>query len=53
MSIGEIEKNILVVDDEKYICSIISEALVSEKYRVFTFIDPEEALEHIARLNEY
>lgn len=47
MSVGEIKKNILVVDDEKYICSIISEALESEKYRVFTFTDPEEALKHI------
>lgn len=39
--------NILVVDDEKYICSIIVEALTSENYHIVSFPDPEKALEYI------
>jgi len=39
--------NILVVDDEKYICNIIAEALSSEKYNIVAFSDPAEAVAHI------
>ena len=39
---------IVVVDDEKYICNIIVEALSSEKYYdVQAFSDPVKALAHI------
>jgi len=44
---GNQRTNILVVDDEKYICSIIVEALSSEKYEIVAFTDPAEALAHI------
>ncbi len=39
--------SIVVVDDEKYICNIIVEALASEKYEVRAFSDPREALNYI------
>lgn len=39
--------SIVVVDDEKYICNIIVEALSSEKYDVRAFSDPAQALVHI------
>jgi response regulator RpfG family c-di-GMP phosphodiesterase len=39
--------NILVVDDEKYICSIIVEALTSENHHIVSFSDPVQALEYI------
>ncbi|MDH3890912.1 MAG: response regulator [candidate division Zixibacteria bacterium] len=39
--------SIVVVDDEKYICNIIVEALSSEKYDVRAFSDPALALTHI------
>ena len=39
--------SILVVDDEKYICNIIVEALSIEKYHVVAFSDPAKALTHI------
>ena len=38
---------ILVVDDEKYICSIIQEALASEDYHVVALSDPRAAIDHI------
>ncbi len=38
---------IIVVDDEKYICSIIQEALATDDMSALTFSDPEEAFEHI------
>ncbi len=38
---------LLVVDDEKYICDMIQEALVSEPLEVAVFSDPIEALKHI------
>ncbi len=39
--------NILVVDDERYICSIIQEALGSERYCIKALSDPAQALEYI------
>ncbi|MDF1544474.1 MAG: response regulator [bacterium] len=39
--------NIVVVDDEKYICSIIAEALSSVPYSVQTFVHPAEAMQFI------
>ncbi|MEW6411645.1 MAG: HD domain-containing phosphohydrolase [Candidatus Zixiibacteriota bacterium] len=41
------QTNIVVVDDEKYICGIITEALSSEPYNVVSFCDPSQCLEHI------
>ena len=38
---------IVVLDDEKHICGIIKEALVSEPYRVKIFSNPEAGLEYI------
>jgi response regulator RpfG family c-di-GMP phosphodiesterase len=38
---------VVVVDDEKYICSIIEESLASEDFRTVTFTDPREALDYI------
>ncbi len=44
----EDRKNILVVDDEKYICNIIDEALAEfDDFNVVKFNDPTKALEHI------
>jgi len=39
--------NILVVDDEKYICDIIVEVLSSENYHTVSISDPKQALEYI------
>ncbi|NOY88743.1 MAG: response regulator [FCB group bacterium] len=39
--------NIVVVDDEKYICNIIVEALSAEKYHVESFSHPESAIKYI------
>ena len=40
--------NILVVDDESYICNIVTEALSSnETYRVHAYSNPAEALTHL------
>jgi len=44
---GKRKSNILVVDDEKYICNIIEESLSSDKYNVHTLTNPKEALEYI------
>lgn len=44
---GPATKSLVVVDDEKYICEIIDEALSSEKYRVTTFTNPNEASSYI------
>ncbi len=41
--------NLLVVDDESYICSIVEEALAtSDEYDVTVYSKPEKALEHLA-----
>jgi len=45
--IGNEEANILVVDDEKYICGIIVEALGAENYNTVSFTDPAKALDYI------
>ena len=45
---GTSKPQIVVVDDEEYICSIILESLAAEQYDVFAFSDPREALEHIS-----
>jgi len=48
----EDRKNILVVDDEKYICNIIDEALAEfDDFNVVKFNDPTKALEHISEQN--
>lgn len=39
--------NIVVVDDEQYICNIIIEALSSEPHKVVSFCEPARALEYI------
>ncbi|MCK4632258.1 MAG: response regulator [candidate division Zixibacteria bacterium] len=39
--------NILVVDDEKYICSVVEEALAADKYDVVALTNPKQALEYI------
>jgi response regulator RpfG family c-di-GMP phosphodiesterase len=39
--------NILIVDDEKYICNIIVEALASEDCNCVSISDPSSALEYI------
>ncbi len=41
------KSRILVVDDEKYICNIIVEALSMESFEVLAFHDPAEALDYI------
>jgi len=41
------KSRILVVDDEKYICNIIVEALGRESFEVLAFSDPTEALDYI------
>jgi putative nucleotidyltransferase with HDIG domain len=38
---------IVVVDDEEYICSIIEESLSSESYSTISFVDPRDALDYI------
>lgn len=38
---------IVVIDDEKYICNIVAEALSGSAYNVITFSNPEKALIHI------
>ncbi len=45
--VGSGKANIVIVDDEEYICSIIEEALASEQYHTVSFSDPAEALRHI------
>jgi response regulator RpfG family c-di-GMP phosphodiesterase len=40
-------QTIVILDDEKYICNIVSEALASESYQVNAFSDPEKGLEFI------
>ncbi len=44
---GKSDIQIVVVDDEKYICSIIEESLASEDFTTVTFSDPREALDYI------
>ncbi|HWR83943.1 MAG TPA: HD domain-containing phosphohydrolase [Candidatus Deferrimicrobium sp.] len=39
--------NVLIIDDEKYICDVISEALSSQDYRITATSDPRSALRHI------
>jgi len=40
--------NIVVVDDELYICNIITEALSSERtYNIISYCDPREGIEYI------
>ncbi len=39
--------NIVVVDDEQYICNIIIEALSSDAHNVVSFCEPAQALNHI------
>nr|MBN2276847.1 response regulator [candidate division Zixibacteria bacterium] len=42
------EKNIVVIDDEKYVCNIIMEALAEfEDFHIHKFTDPDRALEFI------
>lgn len=41
----ESKAKILVVDDEKYICSLIEEMLEDERYSIKTTTDPQKALE--------
>lgn len=42
-------KNIIVIDDEKYICNIILEAISEfQDYKVHKFTDPVKAMDHIA-----
>jgi response regulator RpfG family c-di-GMP phosphodiesterase len=38
---------IVILDDEKYICNIVSEALSSESYQVHAFNNPEHGLDFI------
>lgn len=38
---------IVILDDEKYICNIVLEALSSESYQVYAFSDPEKGKEFI------
>jgi response regulator RpfG family c-di-GMP phosphodiesterase len=48
MSRQERKYQLLVVDDEPYICNIVTEALSSsEDYRVVSFSDPKEAVAYI------
>lgn len=39
---------IIVVDDEPYICSIIEESLAGEEFAVRAFTDPQKALDYIS-----
>ncbi len=39
--------NILVVDDEQYICEVIVEALLSEDYHAVSISEPQKALQYI------
>jgi response regulator RpfG family c-di-GMP phosphodiesterase len=49
MSGHEPKYQLLVVDDESYICNIVTEALSSfPDYQVMSFSDPKKALSHIA-----
>ena len=41
------DRQIVVIDDERYIGGIIREALSTESYNVTVFSDPRQALEHI------
>lgn len=43
----EKKPNILIVDDEEYICNIIRESLVGERCNVQAMTDPKAALEYI------
>ena len=46
------EKNIVVVDDEQYVCNIIREALEECRgFHIFNFTDPAEAIEFIEHNN--
>lgn len=38
---------IVILDDEEYICNIVSEALWSESYQVYAFNNPDQGLEFI------
>ena len=38
---------LLVIDDERYICNIIVEALAADKYDVVSFVNPDKAIDHI------
>lgn len=50
MSGHELKYQLLVVDDEVYICNIVTEALSSsEDYNVVSFSDPKEALTYIKK----
>lgn len=44
---ADIPVNLLVVDDEKYICNLIRDALASEPLELTVFSDAAEALRHI------
>jgi len=45
--LGKPATHILVIDDEKYICSIIEESLSADDYQVVAMSDPQAALHHI------
>ncbi len=45
--VGKTVTNILVVDDEQRICSIIKESLAAADFNVVTFDDPVAALAHL------
>lgn len=48
MAIFEQKDKIMIVDDEVYICNIVSEALSAlNEYEVISFSDPAKALEHL------
>lgn len=44
-----VKANVLVVDDESYICNIIEESLADEDYNLKVTSDPVEALEYLRR----
>ncbi len=45
--LGLDKSQLVVVDDEQYICNIITECLADEGYAIATFCDPRQALEFI------
>jgi len=44
-----VKANVLVVDDESYICNIIQESLADEDYNLKVTSDPAEALDYLRR----
>ncbi|MBD3402802.1 response regulator [candidate division GN15 bacterium] len=44
---SKLRPQVLVVDDEVYICKIVVESLSSENYDVVSFTDPAKAIAHI------